>query len=195
MVSRNETAGGPPAADPAPAGVLRLLTGWHVAEKRLAMVAYVVIAALLVVDVLARELLGPVGRALGFGDLPAGLFGAQKLALWAMVFGSFLGLGIATASGAHLLPRVGFGWVPAAFGPAVDRLADLLTGVVLCGAAWYAYRFVGATAESGMLTAVFELPLWWLQVVVPLGFLSAGLRYFFFARWPAARPARPEFQE
>jgi hypothetical protein len=30
---------------------------------------------------------------------------------------------------------------------------------------------------------------------MPAGFLSAGLRYFLFAAWPALRPAPPEIQE
>jgi hypothetical protein len=41
----------------------------------------------------------------------------------------------------------------------------------------------------------FNIPIWPIQLAIPLGFLSAGLRYFIFALWPGVRPVPPEFQE
>jgi hypothetical protein len=37
--------------------------------------------------------------------------------------------------------------------------------------------------------------VWPFQVAIPAGFLSAALRYFVYAAWPALRPQPPEFQE
>ena len=51
------------------------------------------------------------------------------------MIGSFAGIGIATATASHLVPRVGFGWVPARWDPWFNRLADLITGVFLVGVA------------------------------------------------------------
>jgi hypothetical protein len=178
-----------------PIWVTRLLGHWQSAENALAIAAYGLVCLMLISDVLGRELLGPALRLLGVGGGATGVFGSQKVALYAMVLGSFLGLGIATATGSHLLPKVGFGWLPSAWGPTVDRVADVLTGLTLCTAAWYGWKFVVASRDSGMLAAVFDLPLWMIQVVLPLGFVSAGLRYFFYACWPGTRPALPEFQE
>ena len=124
-----------------------------------------------------------------------GLFGSQKLAIFALVIGSFCGIGIATATGVHLVPRVGFGWLPKAWGPSVDRLADVLTGVFLLGVTWYGFVFVLSSKQSGVLAAVINVSAWPIQLAIPLGFLSAALRYFFFAAWPGLRPEAPEFQE
>jgi len=180
---------------PAPEAVKRLLAGWHWLECAIAMTAYVIVSALLVTDVLGREFLGPVLRFVGFDAGGTGIYGSQKIALYAMIIGSFLGLGIATASGVLLLPRIGFGWVPRAWGPHVDRIADVLTGLVVCAIAGYAWIFVQGTREAGTLGAVYDIHIWLIQLVIPIGFLSAGLRYFVFALWPAVRPAPPEFQE
>lgn len=185
----------PGPALPPPRSVIRLLAGWHWLEVTLALVAYSVILLLLMSDVLGRELVGPLMRLLGFGVGPTGVYGSQKLALYAMIIGVFLGLGIATSTGTHLLPRVGFAWFPKDWGPTIDRIADVVTGIVLSAAAWYAVVFVLSSRTSGLVMAVLGAPAWWIQAVIPAGLLSAALRYFIFALWPAARPRTAEFQE
>ena len=144
---------------------------------------------------MGREFYGPLMTLLGFQVGATGLFGSQKLAIFALVIGSFCGIGIATATGVHLVPRVGFGWLPKAWGPSVDRLADLLTGIFLLGVTWYGIVFVLSSKQSGVLAAVINVSAWPIQLAIPLGFLSAALRYFFFAAWPGLRPEAPEFQE
>lgn len=180
---------------PAPPAVTALLRGWHRAECWLSVACFTFIAVVLVIDVLGRELWGPLLRLLGQQAGATGLFGSQKLAIFALVIGSFAGIGIATATGVHLLPRLGFGWVPKAWGPAMDRLADVVTGCFLLGVAWFGVLFVLSSKQSGVLAAVINVSAWPVQAFIPLGFVSAALRYFIFAAWPGARPAPPEFQE
>jgi len=184
-----------PAYPPAPPQVVRLLRGWHRVECWIAVLAFSFIAAVLVIDVLGREFYGPLMTALGFKVGATGLFGSQKLAVFALVIGSFCGIGIATATGVHLVPRIGFGWVPKAWAPRVDRLADLVTGLFLLGVTWFGVLFVLGSKQSGVLAAVINVSAWPIQMAIPLGFASAALRYLLFAAWPALRPAPPEFQE
>lgn len=174
---------------------MRLLVAWHRAECWIAVLAFSFIAAVLVIDVLGREFYGPLMTVLGIKVGATGLFGSQKLAVFALVIGSFAGIGIATATGVHLVPRIGFGWVPARLSPQVNRLADLVTGLFLLGVTYYAVLFVLGSRASGVLAAVINVSAWPIQLAIPLGFLSAALRYLLFARWPALRPAPPEFQE
>ena len=183
------------AAHAAPPAVAALLRGWHRIECWMAVACFTFIAAVLVVDVLGREAWGPLLRLLGQEPGATGLFGSQKLAIFALVIGSFAGIGIATATGVHLLPRLGFAWVPKRWGPAMDRLADIVTGVFLLGVAWFGVVFVLSSKQSGVLAAVINVSAWPVQAVMRLGFASAALRYFFFAAWPGLRPAAPEFQE
>lgn len=183
------------AAPAAPAAAVTLLRRWHRTECWLAVLAFSFIAAVLCLDVLGREFYGPVARLLGFQPGAMGVFGSQKLAVYALIIGSFAGIGIATATSVHLVPRVGFKWVPAAWSPRMDRLADLFTGCFLLGVAWYGVSFVLASKASGVLAAVINVSAWPIQLAIPLGFFSAALRYFAFATWPALRPVPPEFQE
>jgi len=183
------------SARPAPAGVVAVLRVWHKLECWIAVLSFSFIAAVLMIDVLGREFYGPVMSMLGFKVGATGLFGSQKLAVFALVIGSFAGIGIATATGVHLVPRVAFKWVPASWSPHMDRIADVFTGLFLLAVAWYGVQFVIASKDSGVLAAVINVSAWPIQTAIPLGFASAALRYFIFAIWPAVRPVPPEFQE
>lgn len=194
-MTSSTTAGAAPAHPPAPPALVSLLAGWHRVECWIAVLAFTFIAAVLVIDVLGREAYGPVMTMLGIKVGATGLFGSQKLAVFALVIGSFAGIGIATATGVHLVPRIGFKWLPAAWSPQVDRIADVVTGLFLLGVTWYGVAFVLASKQSGVLASVINVSAWPIQMAIPLGFASAALRYFAFAAWPALRPVPPEFQE
>ena len=182
------------AAPAAPAAARKVTEIWHRLECLIAVAAFGFIAVVLIGDVLGRELLGPIYRAFNIKG-QAGIFASQKMSVYALVVGSFCGVGIATATASHLLPRVGFGWVPAAWGPTMDRVADVVTGLFFVGVAWFGFVYVQSSWVADLRAQAFNIPIWPIQAAIPLGFLSAGLRYFFFAAWPAVRPLPPEFQE
>jgi TRAP-type C4-dicarboxylate transport system permease small subunit len=185
----------PAAAGPAPAFAQRLMAGWHRAECWLAVACFSFIAIILTLDVIGREAVGPFFKLIGVDAGPTGIFASQRLSLFALVIGSFAGIGIATATGSHLVPRVGFAWIPAAWGPVMDRVADVITGCFLLAAAWFGVVFVESTYSAQLRTPVLDWLIWPIQLAIPLGFLSAAVRYFFYAAWPSLRPALPEFQE
>ena len=179
---------------PAPPWAHRLADAWHRVECWVAVAAFGFIAVILLLDVLGREILGPIVRLFGL-QAATGIFASQKLSVFALVIGSFAGIGIATATNSHLVPRVGFGWIPEAWGPAMDRFADLLTGVFLCGVAYYGFLYVASSYATDLRAPVLDWPVWRIQLAIPLGFLSAAGRYVLFALWPDLRAKPPEFQE
>jgi TRAP-type C4-dicarboxylate transport system permease small subunit len=181
-------------AAPAPAAARLIVDGWHRAECLIAVAAFGFIAVVLILDVAGRELLTPIYRAFDLKGA-AGVFAAQKMSVYALVIGSFCGVGVATATGSHLLPRIGFGWVPKQFGPTMDRIADVVTGLFFVGVAWFGWVYVSSSMQAGLRMQAFDMPIWPIQLAIPLGFLSAAVRYFFFAIWPGLRPLPPEFQE
>jgi len=182
------------AVAPAPTGARRLVDGWHRLECLIAVAAFGFIAIVLILDVAGRELLGPIYKSFDLKGSP-GIYAAQKMCVYALVIGSFCGIGVATATASHLLPRIGFGWVPASFGPTMNRIADLVTGVFFCGVAWYGWVYVQSSMQAGLRAQAFDIPIWPIQAAIPAGFLSAAVRYFFYAAWPSLRPLPPEFQE
>jgi len=180
---------------PAPRAAVRVLAVWHRLECWLAVICFSFIAIILVLDVLGREALAPLLNFLGIDIGPTGIFASQRLAIYALVVGSFAGIGIATATGSHLLPRVGFGWVPQKWGPRMDRLADVITGCFLVAVTGFGIKFVESSYAIDLRAPVLDWAVWPFQVAIPLGFLSAACRYFIYAIWPTLRPGLPEFQE
>ena len=182
-------------ASPAAPRAQAIAERWHQLECWVAVAAFAFIAVILLLDVLGRELLGPLIRLLGFPATATGIFASQKLSIFALVIGSFAGIGIATATASHLVPRVGFGWVPARWDAWFNRLADVITGVFLVGVAYYAFVFVESSMSTDLRAPVLDWSVWPIQLAIPIGFLSAAGRYFMYAAWPSIRPQPPEFQE
>jgi len=178
-----------------PLAARRLVEIWHKGECWVAVVAFGFIAAILLLDVIGREFVGPVLRLVGLDPGAIGIFAAQKLSVFALVIGSFAGIGIATAAGSHIVPRFAYGWVPAAWSAVMDRLADLITGVFLVAVAWFGFKFVGSSFNTDLRAPVLDWAVWPIQFFIPLGFLSAAGRYFLYALWPPLKPLPPEFQE
>lgn len=184
-----------PSVASAPRGAARMLAAWHRIECWVAVACFSFIAIILVLDVTGREFLGPGLALLGIDVGPTGIFASQRLSIYALVVGSFAGIGIATATGSHLVPRVGFSWVPKAWSGGMDRLADLVTGLFLLGVVYYGGAFVLSTYTADLRAPVLDWVIWPFQLAIPAGFLSAAGRYFVYALWPALRPTLPEVQE
>ncbi|MCE8556560.1 TRAP transporter small permease subunit [Ruegeria pomeroyi] len=178
-----------------PQPVSMLLSGWHLLERWIAVIAFSMIGVLIFADVAGRELVGPVGTLLGFDMGATGVYGAAKISLILLVVGAFAGLGVSVATGTQIVPRVAFKWLPVSWGPSVDRLSNLIGGLVFVVVAWYGWIFVSASRDIGTVMPGLDTPIWTAQAVIPLGFLSAAIRYFIFTIWPASAPAREELPE
>lgn len=179
----------------APAAVIGLLNWWHRIEKVVAVAAFSLIAVLIIGDVLGRELIGPIGQKLDWDVSTSGIYGAQKKALYLLVIGAFLGIGVSVATAGQIVPTVAFHWLPSSWEPMVDRLSYLVSAIILAFIVYYGFQFVTVSKEVGTLVASLNWPAWQIQAVIPIGFASAGMRYLIFAIWPATAPQRPEFQE
>lgn len=145
-------------------------------EETLAVLAYVIVAALLIGDVLGREIFG------------ASLLGAQKLAIYAAIVAGFIGLSLATSAGAHLRPEILDRVVPARYGQLVDRLGDGFAAAFFAGLGVVAVWFVIQSAEYGDRAAIFLFPLWPIQLVMPYAFFSCAYRHFAYALHPELKP-------
>ncbi|KUJ83192.1 hypothetical protein AVO45_18595 [Ruegeria marisrubri] len=178
-----------------PVAVSSLLKVWHLVERWIAVIAFTLIGALIFADVAGREVIGPVGTALGFEMGSTGVYGAGKISLFLLVIGAFAGLGVSVATGTQIVPRIAFSWVPASWAPHVDRIANLLSGLVFVAVTYYGWVFVSASRDIGTVMPGLDMPVWIIQAAIPIGFLSAAIRYFVFAIWPASAPAREEIPE
>lgn len=80
-------------------------------------------------------------------------------------------------------------WLPPRLRMAVDAVVDMFTAVVCGVLAWYASRFVLEAKEFGD-TLLGDLPAWWFEIILPIGFGLMAWRYFVFSLSKAVRAAR-----
>jgi TRAP-type C4-dicarboxylate transport system permease small subunit len=151
----------------------------HVVESWIAVLAFTIVVGIIMLDVIGRELVGPLLRQLGMDPGNTGIFSAQRVAIYALVVGTYTGIGIATATGSHIVPKIGDKMSPDSWGPAINRLADLTTALFLFGAAGYGWLFVNSARMLDMRAPILDWPLWMIQIFIPLGFVCGDTVPYF----------------
>ncbi len=144
-------------------------------ERRVTFLAFGLLVAVVFADVVSRELTG------------SGLHWARQAGVYANILVVLFGLGIASAEDAHLRPRFADSWLPARWGPVVDRLADGLMAAFCLAFAGVSIAVVAETAALGERSTVLRTLIWPVQAVIPLVFSVAAFRHACFALWPELR--------
>ena len=142
-------------------------------EGFVAVTAYAVTAALLLADVVGRELF----------NYP--IWGAQKIAVFGSIFAGIFGLSIAVANNRHLRANVADRLLPFKW---VDRFGDLVSALIFAMLGWYAVEFVNESITFRDRVEVLNIPLWPFQLVFPYAFLASALRHFVFFMQPECKP-------
>ena len=169
-------------SEPASLG-FRLASRWlsttGQAERLATFVAFMLLVAVVFADVAVREISG------------TGLHWARQIGVYANLCVVMLGMGLASADGAHLRPRFADGWLPDAWAPALETLGQWLMAV-FCAA--FAAVAVGVVADSLAMqerSAVLRIVVWPFQALIPLAFVLAAVRHALFALYPPLRPSVP----
>ncbi|RMF97535.1 MAG: TRAP transporter small permease [Gammaproteobacteria bacterium] len=152
------------------------LAGCSRVERAVTFIAFCAVIAVVFADVVSRELTG------------AGLHWARQAGVYANLVVVMFGLGLASASGAHLRPRFADGWLPAAWRPWLERIADALMALFCIGFATVAAGVVFDSWQLGERSTVLRTPVWPVQAVIPLAFALVALRHALYAAYPALRP-------
>jgi TRAP-type C4-dicarboxylate transport system permease small subunit len=154
----------------------KLLKALGLVEKAVIMLAFAVMAGALMADVLSREFFG------------RGIFGAPQVGVFAMIVMSFLGIGLASAAGAHLRPRFADRLVPRRWDPFMDRLAEFLFALFCALFGGIAVLVVQESLALGDVAPVLRWPIWPFQAVIAAAFFIAALRHFLFGLFPPLKP-------
>lgn len=152
-----------------------VLKGLTLTESIVATIAYGLVATLLMVDVIGREVFS------------SALLGIQQLAVYGAIVAGFLGLTLATSDNSHLRPEF-LDFVAGRHSALFSRLGDLLSASFFFAGAYVAWTFVQISMESGDKAPVLYFVLWPLQLVIPYAFGSAGAKHLIFALRPDLKP-------
>lgn len=144
---------------------------------------YGILAVVLIYEIISRNL------------FDHSLYWASRVAVFAMIVGGNFGLALATASGAHIRPRLGDHWIPAKWAPAMDRLSDVVAGVVMIGVGILSALYSLESFDFDRQAETLPWPVWPVQAVIAMGYVVAAAHYFVFALFPALRPAQEQVGE
>jgi TRAP-type C4-dicarboxylate transport system permease small subunit len=153
-----------------------VLKGLQRLEKLLVVAAFLLLVVVIFADVVSRELTG------------AGLHWASQIGVWANVLVVMAGFGLASAEGAHLRPRFTDSWLPVSWEPALCRVQHLCMAVFCLAIGLLAARVVFVTWQLGEVSLELFMPVWPVQLFLPLAFAAATVRHLLYAFFPELRP-------
>lgn len=146
-------------------------------EMWIAFLTLTAMTLALSVDVIGREL------------FKSGVFGSVKFAVYALIFCAMAGFGIATATGGHLRPKFLDKMLPPGLTGAATRAGNLASALILLALAWGGWQMVQFSIEIEDTDLTLGIPVWPIQLAVPLGFALSALRHLLYAVYPDEAPA------
>lgn len=149
-----------------------ILKGLKLTESIVATAAYAVVATLLMIDVVGREVFGTA------------ILGLQQIAVYAAIIAGFLGLTLATSDSAHLRPEFMDFVAGRRMDRHVARFGDFLSSVFFFASAYVAWTFVAVSMEYGDKAPVLYFEIWPLQLVLPFAFASSAVKHLIFGLRP-----------
>ncbi len=138
--------------------------------------AFAVGTLALIIDIFGREVLGN------------GVFGAQRVAVYAMAIAGMMGFSYVITHGGHLRPSVVDKLFPERLHPAMARFADLLSAAMCAGLTYASAIFVASTFRIGERDMSLPLDIWIVQTVLVAAFGYATIKFLIFFAAPSLRP-------
>jgi len=154
----------------------RVLKGLRYLEAFICVAAFSIAVLALMSDVIGREVFGH------------GVFGAQRVAVWATAVVGLVGFALVSSDAGHLRPQFADRWLPRSAEPGLNRVADVTSALICVFLGYYAVLFVRSSFELGERGVGIPIELWPLQLILPWMFLSSAVRHLSFAVFPALKP-------
>jgi TRAP-type C4-dicarboxylate transport system permease small subunit len=146
-------------------------------ERTACIVALAFMSVLIFIDVAMRTLFG------------TGLHWVGQTAVYANMVVALLGVGLASASAAHLRPRFADNWLPANWQPLLNSIAEAITACACVIFVYLSAQLVYETYQLQEISTVLRSLIWPVQLLLPLAFLLTALRHACYAIRPELRPA------
>jgi TRAP-type C4-dicarboxylate transport system permease small subunit len=154
----------------------QLLAGLRRFEQAATTLAFACMVLALGWDILGREVLG------------GGKIWATPIAVYANVLIAFVGMGIASAGGAHLRPRFLDKLAPSALDKTFDRFTDAGFALFCIGAGVLCWKVLRESMQLQETDPVLQWQIWPFQIILVVAFALGTLRHLIYALWPTLRP-------
>jgi C4-dicarboxylate transporter DctQ subunit len=151
-------------------------------EQTMCFLAFLLMAASLMGDVLKREFTG------------SGWFGAPQVGVVGMIVVAYMGIALASANGSHFRPKFADPLL-ARWDSAANRIGEFGFAAFCFFMAYVALNVAIESYELDDVSAVLRWPIWPVQGVIVLGFGLVGVRHTLYGIFLDLRPLPPETVE
>lgn len=90
---------------------------------------------------------------------------------------TFAGISYAARHGRHIRMSAFFDMLPVNRRRWMMVLICIVTALCMLALAWFSLGYVLTQAKQGRLLPALGVPVWWMYVWVPIGFLMTGIQY------------------
>lgn len=142
----------------------RLDRGWLAVERAFLATALIAMVAMVCGDFLGREILG------------RGIVWAKEVASFLMIWVGFIGASVAAAGGRHLRIEALDRLLPRGTARNLYRATHLIAAAVSGFLAYLGLRYCLESYQFDERSAVLDLPLAFVQAVIPLALFTMALR-------------------
>lgn len=156
--------------------VKSFLNGLRIFEQSLCFIAFLGMAGCLIYDVLKREVTG------------SGAFGAPQIGVIGMIIVSYIGIGLASASGSHYRPQFADNAFPKKYHRLLDRIGEFGFALFCAFMSYVAARVTLESMELNDVSPVLRWPIWPVQSTIAIGFGLVALRHFFYGLYLELKP-------
>lgn len=152
------------------------LNGLRIAQQTLCFAAFMVMAGCLIYDVLKREITG------------SGAFGAPQIGVIGMIVVSYIGIGLASASGTHYRPRFADNVFPKKYHRLLDRIGEFGFALFCAFLTYVAAAVTLETLELNDVSPVLRWPIWPVQASLAIGFGLVAIQHFLYGVFIELKP-------
>ena len=107
----------------------------------------------------------------------SGIVGSDSLVKHLVLWVGFLGAGLATREKSHIRIDIASKVLPPKARAIAQIFVDVFSITVCIGLVYAAYSFVSIEYETGEVMPFLEIPVWIMELIIPIGFLIIALRF------------------
>lgn len=111
----------------------------------------------------------------------SGLVGGDSIVKHLVLWVAFLGASLATRDHSHIRIDVASKILPTRLKPAIQAVVDCFSIVVTAMLFYAAYKFVALEYEGHATLPFFDIPVWVMEIIIPIGFLTILMRFVYQA--------------
>lgn len=105
------------------------------------------------------------------------LYYADEVSKFLIILISFVGVSYAARKARHIRMGAFLDLMPAKLEKIFIFGISAINAVVMLILAWYGFQYMNQMRMMGQMTSALQVPYWTFMIIIPIGFVSAGIQY------------------